>query len=149
MSAAGDASSAISATLRARAWRWADQRFVRFLAVGALNTAFGYATFFVTLTMTSRPVLSVFVTTVAGLLFNFRSIGVLVFRAYDPRLLLRFAAVYAGIFAINAMAVRILEHFAIGLLLAQACLAPALAILSYVLNRDLVFSRARRSDAAT
>ncbi len=116
------------------------ERTVRFVAVGALNTAFGYGVFYVLLSITDHSIASLAIATVLGVLFNFRSIGVFVFGSSDPRLLARFIAVYAAVFVINAAGLRTLELLGLGSALAAALLVPFLAALTYRLTRDFVFS---------
>ena len=125
----------------------ARHRFTRFLLVGVVNTLFGYGVFFAALTLTGHAILSALISTVAGVLFNFRSIGAFVFHSADKPLLTRFIAIYALLFVLNAAALAAMEALRVPPAAAQACLLPFLAILSYVLNRDLVF-RPRKSGVA-
>ena len=57
-------------------WR---RPFARFLVVGVVNTLFGYGVFCLALWATQQPTLAVVISTVLGVLFNFRSTGVVVF----------------------------------------------------------------------
>jgi putative flippase GtrA len=124
-----------------------ERRFVRFLAVGALNTAFGYSVFYLLLAITGHSIASLAVATVLGALFNFRSIGSLVFGSSDPRLLMRFIGVYAAVFLVNAAGLRMLEGLGVGSALAAALLVPFVAALTYRLTRDFVFSTSTGSAA--
>jgi putative flippase GtrA len=117
-----------------------ERRAVRFIAVGALNTAFGYGVFYILLAITGHSIASLAIATVLGVLFNFRSIGVLVFGSSDPRLLMRFVGVYATVFVVNAAGLRALELLGLGSALAAALLIPFIAALTYRLTRDFVFS---------
>lgn len=114
-------------------------RFLRFLAVGLVNTAFGYAVFYLMLVAFGHSMPAVAVSTTVGALFNFFSIGAIVFGSSDRRLLWRFLAVYGVIFIVNAVGLRLLEAHGVRSALAQALLLPWLAALSYWLNRDFVF----------
>lgn len=116
-------------------------RFSRFLAVGALNTLFGYGVFYLILTVTSRPLFSLVVSTVIGVLFNFRSMGSLVFNSSDGRLIFRFLSVYGLLFILNAIALDILRRQGIEPARAQIVLIAPLALLSYWLNSGFVFQR--------
>lgn len=117
------------------------QRLARFLAVGLLNTAFGYVVFYLVLSITKHAIAAALFATLAGVLFNFRSLGALVFDSHDKSLLTRFVMVYAAIFAVNVAGLRLFETLGVDAAFAQVCLLPLLAGLSYVLNRDHVFSR--------
>lgn len=123
------------------------RRIARFLAVGLLNTAFGYSVFCVVLRLTGHAIVSVAVSTIIGALFNFKSTGVIVFGSSGHRLLGRFVAVYLVVFLANAAGLFALERCRIAPAFAQALLLPALAALSYRLNRDFVFD-ARIMDGA-
>lgn len=114
-------------------------RALRFFVVGLLNTAFGYAIFYFVWRATLDSTVAAGVSTAIGALFNFLSIGRLVFGSADPRFLGRFIAVYAALFIVDAVALRALEHLGAEAALAQAALTPVLATLSYLLNRDFVF----------
>lgn len=142
--------SALTAAARNRLVSlWAmERRFLRFLAVGALNAAFGYGVFCAVFAFTGHSLAAVTISTIAGVLFNFRSTGVIVFGSSDSRLLTRFIAVYALLFVVNALALRALEALGAGAIFAQAGLTPLLAVLSYVLNRDFVFAKHKSAEAA-
>jgi putative flippase GtrA len=116
-------------------------QFLRFLAVGVLNTLFGYAIFLAALWLSGRSLLALVIATIIGVAFNFFSIGSVVFRSTERRLIWRFVAVYGVIFCVNALALRGLEIAGFGAALAQALLAPAMAALSYFLNKRWVFPR--------
>jgi putative flippase GtrA len=118
------------------------RRVVRFVAVGALNTAFGYSVFYLLLALSGHSIASLAIATIFGMLFNFRSIGGLVFGSSDSRLLTRFIAVYVVVFIVNAAGLRALELLGVGSALAAALLIPVMAALAYRLMRDFVFSAA-------
>ena len=123
-----------------RAWH-ALPRFARFLAVGALNTAFGYATFAVLLLLGLHYALAALLSTVLGVAFNFQTIGRLVFGSRDASLLLRFLAVYGLTYVLNVAVLRMLEAPRVDLLALQALLMLPLAGVSFVLHRRFVFVR--------
>lgn len=116
------------------------RRFPRFILVGALNTVFGYGVFYLTLAATGHPQLSLAIATALGALFNFRSTGCLVFGRSETRLIMRFLAVYAGLFILNAAALDGMSRTGLAPALAQAALLGPMAALSYLLNASLVFA---------
>ena len=119
-----------------------DPRFWRFLAVGVLNTAFGYSLFLV-LAHTPLPLfLAMLLATVGAVLFNFKTIGTLVFRSRDPRLVGRFFAGYGVHFLINYAALRALLAAGLPLIPASAGLLAPMAVLSFLINRHFVFAPA-------
>jgi putative flippase GtrA len=117
-----------------------QKRFVAFLLVGALNTVFGYAVFFLVSFAGLHYAFTVLVSTCIGVVFNFATTGRLVFRTKDNRLFMRFGLVYTAIYAINVGMIRLLKIWIEPILLIQALLAFPLAVLSYTLNRVLVFA---------
>lgn len=114
-------------------------QFVRFLAVGVLNTAFGYLIFAALTLIGVSPGAAVVGGTILGVLFNFQSTGRLVFGASGGRLLPRFAAVYA----VQALADIGLLHLALAhgvpVLIAQAVLLPPLVVITFFVMRRYVF----------
>lgn len=138
-----------SIRLRAALETAAAARASRFLAVGLLNTIFGYAVFYAALRVTGHSVAAAAISTTLGALFNFISIGTIVFGSSDRRLLGRFIAVYGVIFVANSAGLLVFERCGSAApALAQALLLPALAALSYRLNRDFVFANSRIMDGA-
>jgi putative flippase GtrA len=121
--------------------------FPRFILVGLLNTLFGYGLFCAALTATGAATLSLAVATVAGVLFNYRSIGSLVFGETGSQRLWRFIGVYALLFVLNALALTILQGLGARPAFAQAGLLPLMAAASFVLNRRFVFPAAQDRDA--
>jgi putative flippase GtrA len=123
--------------LVATAWQ---NCFVRFLIVGAINTAFGYAVFGGMLWLGCQRTVALLLATIAGVLFNFRTVGVAVFRNPEPRLFLRFVAGYSVVFAVNAT---LLEGLVRGLewspMVAQAASLPVMAVVGFLTMRTLVF----------
>jgi putative flippase GtrA len=117
----------------------ARSRFARFLAVGLLNTAFGYACFAALLWAGLHYTLALLLATVAGVLFNFKTIGALVFGSSNARLLWRFVLVYALIYTANVTSLALLQRAGLHALAAQAALLLPLAVASFLLNRRFVF----------
>lgn len=114
-------------------------RFMRFLLVGGLNTAFGYGVFVACLWLGMHYAIAGAIATVLGVLFNFKSTGKLVFRSTSNSKLPRFVAVYAIIYLINMLALGVMLRFGIPEWLGGLILLLPSAILSYVLNRQFVF----------
>jgi putative flippase GtrA len=114
-------------------------RFVRFLATGALNTGFGYASY-AALVLTGMPLwLAVGAATLLAILFNFYSYGGLVFGKTQRRYLPAFLAFYAALGLANYLALKALTGAGVGPLVAQAILVPLLALAGYAGMRLLVF----------
>jgi len=114
------------------------RRFVLFLLAGAVNTAFGYSAFALLILLRLPLAVAAVGAAVAGVLFNFRSFG-MVFQDRDYRRLPRFVAAYAVLIALNLGALHLLIGMGVVPLLAEAFVLPALALLSYLLMRRFVF----------
>jgi putative flippase GtrA len=121
---------------------------LRFLAVGGLNTAFGYVSY-AAFVLAGAPLwLAVSGSTVLAFLFNFISYGGIVFGSTSYLLLPRFLIFYVGLGGLNFVLLRVLAGFGVGLLLAQAILLPVLAIVGFVGMRKFVFRGATRGAPA-
>jgi putative flippase GtrA len=81
-------------------WR-IDNRFLRFLFVGALNTAVGYGFFLFFIWIGLPRAASLLLSNVFGVAFNYKTTGVLVFKNKQNGLMLRFFAIYAVVYLLN------------------------------------------------
>lgn len=113
--------------------------FLRFLAIGVVNTLVGYALYVAFLAAGATMWVAVMASTALGALFNFGSIGIVVFRNADPLLLPRFLGVYVAQCAVNSAALWLLGRLGLGPYLAQFLLLPMLATGTYLAMRHWVF----------
>jgi putative flippase GtrA len=114
-------------------------KYIRFILVGALNTAFGYAVFSGLTWLGWEDLYAVPAATAAGVTFNFVTYGKLVFKSLDRRNVPRFALGYAGLYICNIAGLRALAGTGLDAYRSQAALIIPLAILSYVINDRWVF----------
>jgi putative flippase GtrA len=112
---------------------------VRFLAVGVLNTAFGYVIFAAGVLAGLPSGIALAIAMVIGVIFNFFTLGRLVFDSRDPTRLPRFVGVYALTYVVNLMLLGLWEGAGVGPLLAQLACLPVTVSLTFVLMRFLVF----------
>ena len=119
-----------------------DRQFIRFLAVGGLNTLFGYGVFSLLVLAGTAPGLALLVATVLGVLFNYFTTGRIVFAARGWGRLPRFAGVYGLTFLANLWSLKSLIAAGLSPLLAQAILLPVVVIATFALNKFLVFGSA-------
>lgn len=115
-------------------------QFARFVAVGLLNTLFGYAIFAALTLIGLGPAAAVVCGTILGVLFNFQSFGRLVFGGAGARLLPRFVAVYAVQAGVNIGLLHWVVGAGVPVLLAQAVVLPPLVVMNYLLMRRFVFT---------
>ena len=116
-----------------------SRRFVRFLAVGVLNTAFGYGVFALLVIAGLNSGLALAIATMAGVFFNYFTTGRFVFANRGHALLPRFALAYAFSYGINLGLLKLFEHAGLPSLAAQAICLPLIVVLSFVLLRLFVF----------
>ena len=118
-----------------------DRTFIRFVLIGLLNTAFGVGLYclLVDLGMPYRS--AVLLSTVLGVLFNFKTIGTFVFKNTNNRLIFRFILAYVIIYFINIGLIRLLlELTDINEYIAGIIATPIVAIASFVLQKHFVFN---------
>lgn len=116
------------------------KQIISFILVGILNTAFGYSLFALFIFFNMHYSLAVFLSTVLGVLFNFKTIGKLVFGSHDNSLIFRFVTVYVLLYFIN---ISCLWFFKINgfenMYVNGFILLVPLALVSFVLNKKFVF----------
>jgi putative flippase GtrA len=122
-------------------------RFVRFILVGIVNTIFGYSLYVLLIFLGFRYNLAILIATILGVLFNFKTTGILVFNSRRNYLILRYCGAYAIIYFLNVVSVWLLLKAGSNPYLAQALVTPAIAVSSYAIQRNLVF-RADNGDKA-
>ena len=120
-------------------WR---RPFVRFLFVGALNTAFGWGCYALLILIgLSRPP-ALLVATVVGVVWNFQTTGRVVFSGSPARLLPRFVGVYAGVYGLNlALLELVCRGLGVGSLVGQLLALPPTVVVSYFALKAWVFGR--------
>jgi putative flippase GtrA len=115
--------------------------FLRFLAVGALNTVVGYCLFLIALAIMPTTFSAMVISTVLSVLFNFKTTGRMVFGVRDTRLLARFVGVYGVVFLYNWLGLDILQAASFRPWLAGLILLPGGVVIAYTLNSRFVFRR--------
>lgn len=68
-----------------------ERKFVKYLFVGFMNTVFSYVIYAICVTILSRPTLSLAVSYVIGILFNFQTTGRIVFKNKNNTLIFKFS----------------------------------------------------------
>lgn len=117
-----------------------DNTFIRFVLVGILNTAFGIGLycFFIYLGIPYRS--AVLLSTILGVLFNFKTIGTFVFKNKKNRLIFKFIAIYIIIYFINIGLIHLLLTLMnLNEYIAGIVVTPVIAIISFVLQKYFVF----------
>lgn len=123
-----------------RAWNHRDvaNRFGRFLLVGLLNTAFGYAVYAMLLWLGLSPQPALIIAFSIGVMWNYMTTARFVFGSTGFRRLPAYVLAYLSIYLANASALQAMLTYGTDPFAAQAILTPLVAILSFLLL-SLVF----------
>ena len=116
--------------------------FCRFLLVGGINAIFGYSVFALLIYLGLHYTIAVFIGTVLGILFNFQTIGRLVFttaRRLDPATAGKFFVVYGVTYLFNIFGIYLFSLVNVGSYLAGALLILPVAVIGFLLNKKFVF----------
>lgn len=118
-----------------------NQRMLKFLGVGLLNTAFGYGIYAVLVFIELPYLLALFLATVAGVIFNYFSIGRVVFEARGGWLVFgKFITAYVIVYIVNAALLSITTHFFhLGPYLGQIVCIPPNVITGWLLMNYWVY----------
>jgi putative flippase GtrA len=118
-----------------------DQRFVRFLLIGLLNTCVGYGLYAGFVLMGLDPVTAMSVAFCLGVGFNFVSTGRVVFSSTDVWRFPRFVLAYGIVYVANLLLLKMFLSFGLHSLAAQALSLPAVVVCTFLILRYFVFSR--------
>ncbi len=115
-------------------------QFIKFLFVGLINSLFGYGCFALLFYIGFHYSLALLLATISGVIFNFKSIGLLVFASHNNRLIFRFVGFYAIGYSINVVGIKAFNYVGVTPYISAAILILPLALLSYLFNRRFVFN---------
>ncbi len=115
-----------------------DIKFLKFLIVGAVNTLFAYSIYSLFVFVGLKPNSALFFQYIIGVLWNFKTTGVLVFKNNNNKLIFKFIISYVFTFAINSILLKILTNI-LNDYLAQFVLILPIAIVSFLIFKFWVF----------
>ena len=141
-----------------------ENKFIRFLFVGVINTAFGYGMFLLFIWFGLHYSIALFCANFLGILFNYKTTGYIVFETKSNKLLLHFFLVYGIVYLFNLLELYLLDksnlyetvlswdflQFLNGMPLNQHKIGDAIgqaitllpnAVLSFLLNKIFVFKQ--------
>jgi putative flippase GtrA len=116
-----------------------QNKLIRFFLVSGLNTLFGYGLFSLLVYIELAYPYALFIGTVAGVLFNFKTIGGFVFKNHSNILIFKFFGVYAITYLCNLCGLALFKYFGISIYLGGAILLIPIGILAFFLNKTFVF----------
>ncbi|BAF73085.1 GtrA family protein [Sulfurovum sp. NBC37-1] len=115
--------------------------FSRFIIVGVFNTVFGYSIYALFIWIGFNYIWASFFATIIGVLFNFQTIGRLVFKRHNNRLIFRFFLVYGIVFLIGISIIWVLKNTGLNDYTAGLIAIFPNAIISFLLNKFYVYRR--------
>lgn len=116
-------------------------RFLLFLLVGGINTLFGYGVFALFIFFDIHYIIATLISTVIGILFNFKSTGRIVFKNKNNGLIFRFFTVYAITFILNVLFLKFALYSNLNIYIASFVITIPVAFVSYILQSNFVFRR--------
>ncbi|MFD1795030.1 GtrA family protein [Paracoccus aurantiacus] len=118
--------------------------FLRFVAVGVVNTAVGYGIYALAVLFGAPPQLALILQFLLGALWNFQMHAKLVFAVSGWGRLPAYIGAYLLIYSANALALRLVLSHGIGPLMAQLLLLPFVVAASWLLIGWVMGYHARR-----
>lgn len=121
---------------------------IRFLVIGAINTAFGFTVFSAMMIAGLALWQALIGSTLAGIIFNFFTYGGVVFRQLSYTRAPRFVLAYLFILSVNAWLIEyISNNYETGKILAAAYVVIPMAIVSYLILNNFVFRKTKGLNA--
>jgi putative flippase GtrA len=116
-----------------------DKRFLKFVFVGIINTIFGYSLYALLLVFNFHYTLAVLFSTIIGVLFNFKTTGKLVFKCSENKFILKFILVYAVVYIINTLIIKISTGYGFNFYWGGIFSLLFTVPISFLLNSEFVF----------
>ena len=119
-----------------------DSKFIRFIFVGILNTCFGVGVYCLLVWLGIPYWWATLISTILGVLFNFKTIGILVFENRDNRLIFRFVLCYVLAYFLNIGVLYCFIHY-VGLndYWSGILATPFVAIFSFLFQKTFVYRK--------
>ncbi len=121
--------------------RFQSAEFLKFLAVGLINTLFGYSVYAALVLSGLMAPVALVCSHIAGVCFNFGSLGQL-FGSHALQKVPRYMGAHIAILSLNLLMLAMLTNLGMNALLAQAIATIAIAPMSYLVMRRFVFKEA-------
>ena len=112
----------------------------KFIVVGLINTIFGYSLYALLLSIGMHFSAAVAISTILGVIFNFKTVGAFVFRSNDNKKFIRFVLVYIIVYLLNISGIGLLTSTGASPFVGGALMLLPCAIATFVLQKKLVFN---------
>jgi len=118
-----------------------SQALTKFLGVGLLNTIVGYAIYALLILLNVQYLAALLIATIAGVTFNYFSIGKMVFKSKGGiHVLAKFVSAYGVVYVVNAGVLALLiRYFLLSPYVGQVLCVPLSVILSWLLMNYWVY----------
>lgn len=117
------------------------QQAILFVVTGIINTIFSLVLYNLLLLTGLNYFYALTIATILGVLFNFKSIGKLVFKVDNNQLIIKFVLVYLFLYFVNLLAIKILTSHKIDAHTAGLITIIPAAGISFLLNKYWVFKK--------
>ena len=121
--------------------KYITAEFIRFVLVAMLNTLFGYGVYTLLVYFGMHFSLATLISTILGVLFNFKTYGILVFKNSSNKLIFRFVLVYCVVYLCNIGGIALLKTLGMSSYLAGAVMLVPVGLLGFILNKIFVYSK--------
>jgi putative flippase GtrA len=118
-----------------------DKQIVNFIKVGVINTVFYYLLYSVLIFLGLNYKIAVFLATIIGILFSFKTFGKFVFNNEDKNLVFKFILVYIILYFVNIGLIGIFKNYETDLYISGLFATLLCAALSFILNKWYVFKK--------
>jgi putative flippase GtrA len=116
-----------------------NTQFLKFIAIGALNTLFGYFVYIVFILAGIEYHLALTFATILGVIFNFFTTGKIVFLNKGLNNVKKFIILYFSIYCINQVLLTILVEHGVNMIISQTIIMPLLVLTSYLIHKHYIF----------
>ena len=117
------------------------KQIFNFLLIGTLNTAFYYLIYATFIYIGLDYKISVFVATLIGVFFSFKTFGKYVFSNSDKKLIYKFVFIYVLLYGLNIFLINNLNRVRDNFYFSGLIAALVVAIFTFTLNKFFVFRK--------
>lgn len=115
------------------------RQFLLFLVIGAMNTLFGYSCFAFFIFLGFHYAIASCLAYCFGIIFNFHTLGKIVFKNFNLKLIFKFVGVYIFLYCLNVTIIKSLQVFSSNYYLTGFLAVMPVAMVAFLLNKYVVF----------